>query len=182
MQVNRQPRSRVEWRARLRCRDWHMARRVATANVSRGGVFLVTDEPPAVGAIVDVGVELPDGTMLTLAAECVHVRSSAEAFAQGRPAGFGARFRPADAADLMLLEELAQAAGVPTEVRDEREGGPHRLAAPAAAAAAPPPAPRVAPRPPAEPPTVRLVPEAAGEPIPDPPNGPTRSPSRRGPK
>ncbi|MBI5478380.1 MAG: hypothetical protein HY906_05955, partial [Deltaproteobacteria bacterium] len=60
----RQPRFRVEWRARLRCRDWHVVHGVATGNVSRGGVFLTTSRPPAVGVRVEVELELPDGTML----------------------------------------------------------------------------------------------------------------------
>jgi len=130
----RQPRYEVAWRARLRCREWSAAYRVATANVSRGGAFLTAVRIPPVGARVEVALELPDGTVLTLAGECVHVHPPEQAREEGRPPGFGMRFDRAASGDLTKLEALAQAAGVPVEVHDDDHdddlGAPPPLAAP----------------------------------------------------
>lgn len=43
-----------------------------TANISKGGLFVLTREPPAMGSRVSVTLETPDG-VLTLQAEVVHV-------------------------------------------------------------------------------------------------------------
>jgi Tfp pilus assembly protein PilZ len=121
---DREPRFEVAWRARLRCREWHDAFRVATANVSRGGAFFASARTPAVGARVEVALELPDASTVTLTGLCVHVRTPEQARAQGRAPGFGMRFDDAPGGDLARLEALAQAAGVPVEVRDdERDRG-----------------------------------------------------------
>ncbi|MBI5478241.1 MAG: PilZ domain-containing protein, partial [Deltaproteobacteria bacterium] len=101
----------VTWRARLRCTDWVTVIRVATANVSRGGAFFASTTPPRLGTRLAIELELPDGTGASLRGECVHVRTAAEARVQGRRPGFGVKFDPAHAVDLMLLEEMARAAG-----------------------------------------------------------------------
>jgi len=119
--IDREPRYDVAWKARLRCREWREAYRVATANVSRGGAFFAAPRTPAVGTRVEVSLELPDGTTVKLTGLCVHVRTPEQAKAQRRAPGFGMRFDAAAEGDLARLEALAQEAGVPVEVRD---GGP----------------------------------------------------------
>jgi hypothetical protein len=138
---DRQPRYEVAWRARLRCREWHLAYRVVTANVSGGGAFLAAARCPPVGARVEVALELPDATVLTLTGECVHVRTPEQTRAQGRPPGFGLCFDRAPAGDLIKLVALAEAAGVPVEVCDGNRD--EEVAAPLAASAALPEAPAV---------------------------------------
>ena len=44
----------VDWRVSLRCPDWHYASKVAAQNASRGGLFVLTSRPPAVGSEVDL--------------------------------------------------------------------------------------------------------------------------------
>jgi hypothetical protein len=109
----RRQRFRVQWRARIKCPDWPTVERVATANVSRGGLFLATESPPPEGVQVERELELPDRTKLSLGGTCVHVRAPEQARSEARPAGFGLRFEHAHAVDLMLLEEMARVAGVP---------------------------------------------------------------------
>jgi molecular chaperone DnaK len=105
------PRFDVAWRARLKCTDWVTVMRVATANVSRGGAFFSSTTPPRLGTRLVIELDLPDGNSVSLRGECVHVRTAAEARLQGRRPGFGVRFDSAHAVDLMLLEEMAKAAG-----------------------------------------------------------------------
>ena len=107
----RRQRFRVQWRARIQCPDWLTVGRLATADVSRGGLFLATESPPPPGTRVELELELPDRTKLSLGGTCVHVRDPEQARAGGRPAGFGLRFERAHAVDLMLLEEMARVAG-----------------------------------------------------------------------
>lgn len=142
---DREPRYDVAWKARLRCREWREAYRVATANVSRGGAFFASPRTPAVGGRVEVSLELPDSTTVTLPGVCVHVRTPEQARAQGRAPGFGMRFDDVPDGDLARLEALARAAGVPIEVRDD------------GAAAAPDEPRRDAPAPLPEAPSVRLT-------------------------
>ena len=111
----RRQRFRVQWRARIQCPDWLTVQRVATANVSRGGLFLTTANPPPPGTEVELELELPDGTRLSLGGTCVHVRGPRQTDEAVQPAGFGLRFERAHAVDLMLLEEMARVAGVPVE-------------------------------------------------------------------
>ena len=127
----RRQRFRVQWRARIQCPDWLTVQRVATANVSRGGLFLATGCPPPTGTEVELELELPDGTRLSLGGTCVHVRDYKQACEATQPAGFGLRFERAHAVDLMLLEEMARVAGVPLEEQP----------APPAALPEPPPVP-----------------------------------------
>jgi hypothetical protein len=135
----RDPRYEVTWKARLRCREWREAYRVATANVSRGGAFFAAPRTPTPGARVEVSLELPDATTVTLTGICVHVRTAEQARGQGRPPGFGLRFDQAAEGDLARLEGLAQEAGVPVEVSDggrdeEPDERPHEHATPLPAA------------------------------------------------
>ena len=115
---DRQPRYDVDWKARLRCREWREAYRVAAANVSRGGAFFATTRMPPIGGRLEVSLELPDATKVTLTGVCVHVRTPEQARALGRAPGFGMRFDQVPDGDLAKLEALAQAAGVPVEVHD----------------------------------------------------------------
>jgi molecular chaperone DnaK len=133
----------VAWRARLKCTDWVTVMRVATANVSRGGAFFASTTPPRLGTRLLIELELPDRSTVSLFGECVHLRTAAEARLQGRRPGFGVRFDSSHAVDLMLLEEMAKAAGAQ---RDEVPIGSVSLAPPPGpgtpAAAAPPSTPR----------------------------------------
>jgi uncharacterized protein (TIGR02266 family) len=62
-------------------------------NISRGGIFIVTDNPPALREIVELSVALPDGLPPVKArAEVVHSVPPAEARRRGIRAGAGLQF------------------------------------------------------------------------------------------
>jgi hypothetical protein len=125
-------RFRAELRVNVTCREWSQVEQMVTLNASRGGLFLRTTQTPALGMPLRLDVQLPDGTRLSLSATVVHVVTAEAAATSGRPAGVGVKFDTIHAADLHLLEAMAQAA--PIE--------PAEPAAPAVAAVALPiPAP-----------------------------------------
>jgi uncharacterized protein (TIGR02266 family) len=62
-------------------------------NISRGGIFIATDNPPPLREIVDLSVELPDGKpAVKTQAEVVHCVTVDQARSSGRPAGAGLQF------------------------------------------------------------------------------------------
>jgi uncharacterized protein (TIGR02266 family) len=62
-------------------------------NISRGGIFIATDNPPELREIVELSVELPDGLPpVKTRAEVVHSVTAAQARSSGRVAGAGLQF------------------------------------------------------------------------------------------
>src|SRR4029077_7366692 len=62
-------------------------------NISRGGLFLATDNPPALREIVELSIQLPDGKApVKTKAEVVHSLTPDRARATGRVAGAGLQF------------------------------------------------------------------------------------------
>jgi len=60
---------------------------------SRGGIFIATDNPPALREIVELSVGLPDGLPpVNTRAEVVHSVTAAQARSSGRVAGAGLQF------------------------------------------------------------------------------------------
>src|SRR5262249_4052184 len=109
-EVRAHRRFHVDWRVSLRCKDWGSVSRVAAENASRGGVFLLTSRPPAVGSEVELAIQLPDGTLAELRGRVQHVVTPERALAENRSAGIGVKIDEKHAVDLMLLEQMAAAA------------------------------------------------------------------------
>jgi uncharacterized protein (TIGR02266 family) len=64
-----------------------------TKNISRGGIFIATDDPPALREVVELLVELPDGKPpVKTHAEVVHCVPPAQARKTGTLAGAGLQF------------------------------------------------------------------------------------------
>ncbi len=62
-------------------------------NISRGGIFIATDNPPALREVVELSVELPDGKPpVKTHAEVVHCVPPAQARKTGTIAGAGLQF------------------------------------------------------------------------------------------
>jgi uncharacterized protein (TIGR02266 family) len=62
-------------------------------NISRGGIFIATESPPALRDVVELSVELPDGKPPVKShAEVVHCVTAAQARATGTVAGAGLQF------------------------------------------------------------------------------------------
>jgi uncharacterized protein (TIGR02266 family) len=67
------------------------------ANISAGGVFVVTDFPPDMDSVITVVLELPDGgAPVTCKAQVVHRVSKEQAAERGVQAGAGVQFVEAD--------------------------------------------------------------------------------------
>jgi Tfp pilus assembly protein PilZ len=104
------PRFAVDWRVELRCPDWGVVSRACASNASRGGIFILTSRPPAVGAPVEVVLSLPDGSKVELRGTVQHVVTPERAVAEGKSAGIGVRLDERHAVDLLVLEHMAEAA------------------------------------------------------------------------
>jgi uncharacterized protein (TIGR02266 family) len=62
-------------------------------NISRGGIFIATDNPPALRDVVELSIQLPDGLPpVKTQAEVVHSLGPEQARATGRVAGAGLQF------------------------------------------------------------------------------------------
>jgi hypothetical protein len=77
------------------------------SDISKGGLFARTDEPPPLRSRVEVAIETPDGN-LTLQAEVVHVLDVATAKAYGRDAGVGLQLTGLDAIRRAALERYVE--------------------------------------------------------------------------
>jgi uncharacterized protein (TIGR02266 family) len=89
------PRAYPRVPARLRV-GWTSSRDFLSAysqNISRGGIFIATDDPPALREILELSVELPDGLPpVKTRAEVVRRVTTAEAKRSGAVAGAGFQF------------------------------------------------------------------------------------------
>jgi len=62
-------------------------------NISRGGIFIATDNPPALREVVELSIQLPDGkSPVKTKAEVVHSLTLDRARATGKVAGAGLQF------------------------------------------------------------------------------------------
>lgn len=91
------PRSRVFPRLRTRLRvSWATPREFLVAysdNISMGGVFIATNTPPAMGEVVELSLDLPDGEAPARThAQVIQRTTAEEAKRAGRIAGAGLQF------------------------------------------------------------------------------------------
>jgi uncharacterized protein (TIGR02266 family) len=89
--------ARVEARLRVQFRTAAALRREMSVNISAGGLFIETDQPPPMRELVLVSIELPAGSSgeqrpIEVQAEIVHRVTPDQAKATGRPAGVGVQF------------------------------------------------------------------------------------------
>ena len=89
------PRAYDRVAARLRV-GWTSSRDFLSAysqNISRGGIFIATDDPPALREIIELSVELPDGLPpVKTRAEVVRCVTREESIRTGAAAGAGLQF------------------------------------------------------------------------------------------
>jgi len=89
--MRQHPRFETREQVRLQVGDRDEMRVLWTQDVSCGGLFVQTREPPPFGARVAVDIETPDGS-IRLTAEVVHVLTHEVADAFGRSPGVGLQF------------------------------------------------------------------------------------------
>jgi uncharacterized protein (TIGR02266 family) len=66
------------------------------SNISKGGLFVRTDTPPALNSKVSLAIKLPNGEMVETQAHVAHVVTPQEARARGSAPGAGLEFGSAD--------------------------------------------------------------------------------------
>lgn len=97
-----------------------------TENISKGGMFLRTDDPPPVGTGLTVRIKMAEGT-LTFSARVAHIVDRAAAAHHGHPPGVGVRFEEipdrARAALERYVELIAKKAQTAARATPASDGG-----------------------------------------------------------
>lgn len=83
--------------------------RAWTQDISRGGVFVATESPPALGTAVELTLALPGGDAVKLAAEVVRVIGPEESAAKGFQQGCGLTFHDLSPEVSKRLEAFVEA-------------------------------------------------------------------------
>ncbi|MCB9558378.1 MAG: Hsp70 family protein [Deltaproteobacteria bacterium] len=94
----------VDWRATVRCGDWPKVERIAAQNISGGGMFLKTQRRVAIGAKIQVTLELPGGDLIPMVATVRRIVDDP----QGGETGIGVQVDEDHANELRAIAEIAQ--------------------------------------------------------------------------
>jgi uncharacterized protein (TIGR02266 family) len=89
---------------KIRCSNWDQAATVYTRDVSRGGIFLRSENPVEVGTPITVTLVLPDGNEISLEGEVAYALPKERAGPKGP--GIGVRFRELDGEVKTRFEDL----------------------------------------------------------------------------
>jgi uncharacterized protein (TIGR02266 family) len=92
----------------VRCEDWSEFAELYAADVSRGGMFILTERPLALLSEVDVALRLPEGHEMQLKATVVHVVSAEQAAIEHKRAGVGVQFIGLDAVRKQQIRQLTE--------------------------------------------------------------------------
>lgn len=92
----------------VRCESWGEFVALYASDVSQGGMFIVTEDPPAVMSEVDVQLTLPEGHEIPLRARVVHVIDPAQAAYARREPGVGVEFVGLDANKRAQIHQLIE--------------------------------------------------------------------------
>lgn len=92
----------------VRCDSWNEFVQHYATDISQGGMFIVTDDPPELMSDIEVQMSLPEGHDVMLRAQVVHVIDKAQAERDGRPAGIGVQFLNLDAMRKAQIHQLVE--------------------------------------------------------------------------
>jgi uncharacterized protein (TIGR02266 family) len=92
----------------VRCESWGEFVALYASDISQGGMFIVTDDPPAVLSEVDVQLKLPEGHEIMLQARVVHVIEPAQATQAQRDSGVGIEFVGLDVLKQKQIHQLIE--------------------------------------------------------------------------
>jgi uncharacterized protein (TIGR02266 family) len=95
----------------VRCETWTEFAQMYAADVSQGGMFIVTDETFELLSEVDVDMRLPEGHAVLLRATVVHVVGAEQAARESRQVGIGVHFvdlNPTHKQQILQLVEFAR--------------------------------------------------------------------------
>jgi uncharacterized protein (TIGR02266 family) len=92
----------------VRCDSWNEFVQHYATDISQGGMFIVTDDPPELLSDIEVQMSLPEGHDVMLRAQVVHVIDKAQAERDGRPAGIGVQFLDLDPVRKAQIHQLVE--------------------------------------------------------------------------
>ena len=92
----------------VRCESWGEFVALYAADVSQGGMFIVTDEPPPVLSEVEIRMVLPEGHEMPLRARVVHVIEPAQAAHARRDPGVGIELIGLDGSTRAQIHQLVE--------------------------------------------------------------------------
>lgn len=93
-----------------KCSSWPKFVELFTGDVSRGGLFVPTEEVAQIGEGVEVDLTLPDGSTFAVTGKVVNVITAEEAASAGKRGGLGIQLDEFDAAHQARFDELLEAA------------------------------------------------------------------------
>lgn len=77
----------------VRCESWGDFVEGYAADVSQGGMFILTPDPPPLLSFIDVKLGLPEGHEIVIRGRVVHVIDAQQAGAEGKKPGVGVEFQ-----------------------------------------------------------------------------------------
>lgn len=92
----------------VQCESWAEFAQVYATDVSQGGLFIVTDDPPEILSEIALSLKLPEGHEITLRASVVHVIDRETAARENRQAGVGVQFVELDAVRKKQIHQLVE--------------------------------------------------------------------------
>jgi uncharacterized protein (TIGR02266 family) len=92
----------------VRCSSWAEFAQVYATDVSQGGMFIATDEPPEILSEIALSLQLPEGHEINLRASVVHVLDPESAARENKQAGIGVQFIDLDAPRRKQIHQLVE--------------------------------------------------------------------------
>jgi uncharacterized protein (TIGR02266 family) len=105
-QGRRDPRFPSSQELQVRCDSWGEFAELYAADVSRGGMFIVTERPLPILSEVEVALRLPEGHEVQLQATVVHVIDPEQAARENKKPGLGVQFTHVDALRKRQIQQL----------------------------------------------------------------------------
>src|SRR3954453_21952644 len=105
-QGRRDPRFASSQELQVRCESWGEFAELYAADVSRGGMFIITDRPLPILSEVEVALRLPEGHEVQLKATVVHVIAPEQAARENKKAGLGVQFTNIDPLRKRQIQQL----------------------------------------------------------------------------
>jgi uncharacterized protein (TIGR02266 family) len=92
----------------VQCDTWSDFAQLYASDVSQGGMFIVTVDPPPIFSEIQIVMHLPEGHEITLRGRIVHVIDSEQAARDGRSAGVGVQFIDLDPLRKHQIQQLVE--------------------------------------------------------------------------
>src|SRR5688500_5540743 len=92
----------------VQCESWAEFAQLYATDVSQGGLFILTDDPPEILSEIALSLKLPEGHEITLRARVVHVIDRETAARENREAGVGVQFIELDPVRKQQIHQLVE--------------------------------------------------------------------------